>query len=239
MQKNGSKTVKCQKCRDELGFLIRDEEGRELWRPCDVCRTWRRAERIMKQSRITEEFQSKSFDNFEMARRPQIVQDAKRCAESYFNEFEYIRNERQNSIALLGLPGCGKTHLLMAVANGLIKQGIPVIYFPWVEGFNELKDNLDELEERIGLLQRIDMLYIDDMWKGRKDPTPFQLEQTFAIINYRYLNKLPILVSSEYDIDAMCGFDMAIGSRIYEMAKDYLVVIHGAPKQLNFRLKED
>jgi DNA replication protein DnaC len=190
-------------------------------------------------SRITDEFRIKSFEDFKTDGRPQIVIDAKVCAESYFDEFESIREQRKNSIALLGLPGCGKTHLLMAVANGLIKKGIPTIYFPWVEGFNELKDNLDELDNRIGLLQKIDVLYIDDMWKGRREPTPFQIEQAFAIINYRYLNKLPILVSSEYDIDAMCKFDMAIGSRIYEMAKDFCVVIQGSPKELNYRLKED
>lgn len=193
----------------------------------------------MSQSKISEEFQSKTFENFELKNRLPIIHDAKECCESYSGEFNENRKNRKNSIALLGTPGCGKTHLLMAVSNELIKQGTPLIYFPWVEGFNELKDNLDELETRIGLLQRIDVLYIDDMWKGRKEPTPFQLEQAFAIINYRYLNKLPILVSSEYDIDGMCHFDMAIGSRIYEMCKDFCVVIKGDHKKINYRLMED
>lgn len=238
MPKIESKNVRCKKCNDEEGFLIRGEDGLEYWKSCD-CIHWRKAERLMKQSKITVEFQSKTFDNFVMNGRPQIVRDARHCAESYLNEFDSIRKERKNSIALLGVPGCGKTHLLMAVANGLIKHGVPVIYFPWVEGFNEIKDNLDELDERIGLLQRIDVLYIDDMWKGRKEPTDFQKEQAFSIINYRYLNKLPILISSEYDIDTMCHFDMAIGSRIYEMCSDYCVVIKGNPKLLNYRLKDD
>ena len=47
----------------------------------------------------------------------------------------------------------------------------------------------------------------------------------FEIINYRYINKLPIIVSSEYSIDELLNFDEAIGSRIYEMCKDYLVEI--------------
>jgi DNA replication protein DnaC len=231
------KEIRCRVCGDEEGALVRGEDGVERWRPCKVCQDWRKAERIMKQSRITEEFRKKTFRSFKRAGCTPSVCDAMDAAEAYTEEFARIREERGNSIALLGVPGCGKTHLLMAVSNALVSKGVPLIYFPWVEGFNELKDNLSELEARIGLLQRIDVLYIDDMWKGREKPTPFQIEQAFAIVNYRYMNKLPMLISSEYDIDGMCEFDMAIGSRIYEMCKDYCVVIKGNPKQVNYRLR--
>lgn len=193
----------------------------------------------MEQSRITEEFKTKRLANFKSSQCLPVIQDAYQAALTYLDEFDIIKRSSRNSISLLGSPGSGKTHLLMAITNELIESGIPVIYFPWVEGFNELKGNLEELDERIGILQRIEVLYIDDMWKGREKPTPFQLEQSFAIINYRYMNKLPILISSEYDIDAMCAFDMAIGSRIYEMCKDFCVVIRGDPKQINYRLWSD
>lgn len=220
-------------------MITRNAEGYEVWKPCPVCTPLRKAKRIMKQSRITEEFQSKSFDNFKVRNIDKTVHSAKNCAEAYTEFFDIFRIDRKNSIALLGVPGCGKTHLLMAVSNDLLRRNVPVIYFPWVEGFNELKANLDTLDERIRILQQVDVLFIDDMFKGRKEPTEFQQEQAFAIINHRYLNKLPILVSSECDIDTMCGFNMALGSRIYEMCKDYCVVIKGDPKVLNYRLLEN
>lgn len=232
-------SYRCQTCKDETGYLIKGDDGIERWQPCAECRDWRKAERIMKQSRITDEFRSKTFSNFNRQNVPSIVHDAYNAAYEYVKDFHEIREYRNNSIALLGDPGCGKTHLCMAVTNNIIAKGTPVIYFPWVEGFNELKDNLDNLENRIGILQRIPVLYIDDMWKGRKTPTDFQIEQAFAIINHRYMNKLPILVSSEYDIDAMCKFDMAIGSRIYEMCKSYCVVLHGDYKSINYRLRDE
>lgn len=232
-------SYRCRACKDETGYLVKDDDGYDRWRPCTECHDWRKSERIMKQSRITPEFQSKSIDNFNPRNRPAIVQQAFMAAKAYADDFRSIRSQRKNSLSLLGDPGCGKTHLCMAVANRLMADGTPVIYFPWVEGFNELKDNLDELDSRISILQRVPMLYIDDMWKGRKEPTPFQVEQAFAIINYRYMNNLPIMVSSEYDIDRMCGFDMAIGSRIYEMSRDYCVVIHGNFRDINYRLRSD
>ncbi|MNT65772.1 hypothetical protein D3C72_2037790 [compost metagenome] len=144
-------------------------------------------------------------------------------------------------MALLGRPGSGKTHLLMAISNHLIANGVGVIYFPWVEGFNELRGNLDTLDTRIKALQQAEVLFLDDLFKGQelvagKEPTKFQLEQLFAIINYRYLENKPILVSSEKTIAQFCGFDEAIGSRINEMCRDYKVILNGGI-ELNYRLQ--
>ena len=87
-------------------------------------------------------------------------------------------------------------------------------------------------------MQKAEVLFIDDMWKGRKEPTPFQIEQMFAVINDRYMEKRPVLISSEKDIDQMCDFDEAIGSRINEMCKDFRVLLKGG-RELNYRLRED
>lgn len=228
------RTVECPKCQDMEGYITRNEEGYEVWTFC-VCRQRKRIERLFKSSQITEGFRKLGFRNFKTAGRPQPVIDAYECAELYLKSFKQIRNERQNSIALLGEPGSGKTHLLMAISNNLIqKHGIQVIYFPWVEVWNEIRDNLDLLQENIYRLQRAEVLFIDDLFKGRETPTDFQLEQLFAIVNYRYLNNLPMLVSSERDIDQLCEIDTAIGSRIYEMARDYCVILRG--EGLNYRI---
>lgn len=133
--------------------------------------------------------------------------DAYYTALKYVSNFDKIRNDRKNSLALLGKPGAGKTYLLTAIANRLLKKGVSVLYFPWAEGFNEIKNDLSSLETRIHHMSTVSVLFIDDLFKGRKEPTPFKLEQLFAIINYRYLNHLPILVSSEKDIDQICDYE--------------------------------
>lgn len=227
----------CPKCKDDLGYITIDEEGKEVYTLCD-CRQKRSIDKAFKSSRITLEFQKKNFDSFDLADRPPIVRQAYNFARIYANKFEQIREERHNSICLLGRPGCGKTHLLMGVSNELLARGIKVLYFPWVEGFNELKDNLDMTEERIRKMQQVEVLFIDDMFKGREKPTAFQLEQMFAVINHRYMEKRPILVSSEWDIDKMCDFDEALGSRINEMCKDFRIILKGG-REMNYRLRED
>lgn len=225
---------RCTKCRDEEVILIRREDGIEYGVDCE-CKKDRVAERLMKSSRITQEFQSKRFNNFVQEGRPYQVIEALKAACNYVKDLD-DHNIPKGSIALLGRPGCGKTHLLMAVSNYLLAKGTQVLYFPFVEGFNEIKSNLDTLESRIIQLQQADVLYIDDLFKGRKEITDFVIEQVFAIINYRYIEKKPILISSERTIGALCEIDEGIGSRINEMCRDYRVALIGGI-ELNYRLQ--
>jgi DNA replication protein DnaC len=230
-------TPKCLKCLDNEGYIATREDGSEYYKVCE-CAGKNKIDRAMNSSKITWEFQKKNFDNFSLEDIPSVVRGAYQCAQQYVNQFDEIKNTRKNSIALLGNPGCGKTHLMMAIANELMNRSVKVLYFPWVEGFNEIKDDLSQIEDRITKMQKVDVLFIDDMWKGRKDPTAFQIEQAFAIINHRYMEHKPTLISSERTIDQMCDFDEAIGSRINEMCKDYRVLLKGG-RELNYRLRED
>jgi DNA replication protein DnaC len=231
-QSHSTTEYKCPKCKD-LGLIFIDNNTA---RQCD-CVLQIKIERLMRSSEITEEFRKLSFENFETVGKESIIIEAYNTAVSYYKKFDEIKNTRSNSIALLGQPGAGKTHLLMAIANRLItKKVVSVHYFPFVEGFNDLKDDFDLLEEKIDRMKKVDVLFIDDLFKGREMPTPFQIEQMFAVINYRYLNHKPILVSSEKMMEDLLDIDEALGSRIKQMTKDFLVEIEGDRKLLNYRL---
>ena len=89
-------------------------------------------------------------------------------------------------------------------------------------------------------MKNIDALFIDDLFKpanGKPRATDWQVEQLYAVINHRYLNHKPIMVSSELTVDELCDIDEALGTRIYEMCQDYTVVIKGDRKILNHRLE--
>ena len=59
----------------------------------------------------------------------------------------------------------------------------------------------------------------------------------YDIINHRYLNNLPILLSSELNFGEMLAVDEAIASRLFEMCKQYTKSINKNAK-LNYRMKE-
>lgn len=227
------KNYECEKCSDENGYLI-EHDGMQVWKLCE-CVPSKRIKQMMKSSEITLDMQNKTFENFDVTNKPNQIKIAKSLASSYYVNFEQIKKERNNSFALLGQVGSGKTHLLFAISNALLSDGVSVIYFPYVEGINDLKSKFDLLEEKTDRLKKASVLFIDDLFKGRDKPTDWQVEIMFSIINYRYLNHMPILLTSEKDFDTLLEIDEAIGSRIFEMTKKNHLVFKG--KELNHRLK--
>lgn len=225
----------CEKCQDNLGYIIKKDDV-EYYVECD-CFKNSKPQRLFKASQITPEFRGKTFGRWDTAWMQTSVNNAHKCAINYTGSFDTIRNTRKNSISLLGKSGAGKTHLLMAIANALIDRGIQVFYFPFVEGFNDLKSDFDNLNNRIEKMQKAEVLFIDDLFKGRKENTQFQIEQMFAVVNYRYMNNLPMLISSEKLVDEILKIDEALGSRIYEMSKNFTVELVG--ENLNYRMRED
>lgn len=225
----------CEKCKDNLGYVVKRDDV-EYYVECE-CFKNSKPERLFKASQITSEFRGKTFGRWDTAWMEPSVNNAHKCALNYVGAFDKIRNTRNNSVSLLGNSGAGKTHLLMAIANALIDKGVQVFYFPFVEGFNDLKSDFDNLNNRIDKMQKAEVLFIDDLFKGRKENTQFQIEQMFAVVNYRYMNNLPMLISSEKLVDDLLKIDEALGSRIYEMSKNYTVELVG--DNLNYRMRKD
>ena len=143
-----------------------------------------------------------------------------------------------------GQPGCGKTHLCTAVACKLLYEK-PVIYIIWPEISKKLKAIVNDAEEygkEIGKLETIEVLYIDDFFKPVKDewgktipPTGPDMKLAFEIINYRYINKLPTIMSSEWGLEELTNMDEATGSRIAERSRGFNMMV-GRDRSRNQRL---
>ena len=109
-------------------------------------------------SEITEQFRKLTFENFDVTNKDAQIVRAFQIAMLYQVDFENIKKQRHNSISLLGQSGCGKTHLLCAISNALMHNGVELIYFPYVEGCNNLKSNFEEIEGKIERLKKINVL---------------------------------------------------------------------------------
>lgn len=200
---------------------------------------------MYKTSEISESFRDLTFDNFVPDGRPRSVQAAYNVAKYYVARFDHVRKERKNSVAFLGKPGSGKTHLLIAMCNALLDRDVGVLYFPWVAGSNELRAEVrgdtGEVQRRLDGMKGVDVLFLDDLFKGRERPTPWQTEWLFDVVNDRYLHRRPILLSSERTFEDLIEIDEGIGSRLYEMTKSFSVEMRLAPgeqSELNYRLRK-
>ncbi|NLY46830.1 MAG: ATP-binding protein [Tissierella sp.] len=239
----------CEICKDEEWIYdIENNSAKEC-----VCRETKRYKEILKSSGISNNFLSIGFKEFETERKHHTVVKAKESAILYYQNFKEIKNTRRNSITFLSKKvenhktgiGAGKTHLSIALANNIMKKyKLGVLYMPYRDVITRLKQNMIDEEyyqREISKYKNASVLLIDDLFKGKVNDTDINI--MFEIINHRYLNCSPIICSSEFGIDELIGFDQAIGSRILEMSKDYLVEIGlnreeiGQGITLNYRLR--
>jgi len=161
---------------------------------------------------------------------------AKEIAIKYYKNFETIKTERSNSIAFIGQVGSGKTHLSIALAVNFLKKDISVVYMPYRDVITKIKQNMIDEEyyqKELNKYKNAKILLIDDLFKGKV--TESDINIMFEIINHRYLNHSPVIVSSEFSADKLLDFDEAVGSRILQMCKEYTVQIEG--RENNYRLK--
>lgn len=199
------------------------------------CRKIKKLKNEWKYSGINVEKSKHTFSTFEVWN--EASERAKDTAVAYHNDFQEIKDGRRNSILLCGQVGSGKSHLSIALALNFLKQKIKVVYMPYRDVITKIKQNMIDQEyyrKTISKYQLCEVLLIDDLFKGKINESDVNI--IFEIINYRYLNFLPIIVSSEFSIDRLLAFDEGVASRIYEMAKDYVVEIEKDIRN-NYRLK--
>ena len=155
----------------------------------------------------------------------------------------YIAADHKDGASMFfgGAVGSGKTFICSAVCRELLHAGREVIYMPWVTDAQRLKAlaNDEGAAAEIAVYSHAEYLYIDDLFKPtgtNTGPTPADIRLAYDIINYRYINKLPMIVSSEKYMTELLEMDEATASRIYERAKGYSTNIKRDPAR-NYRMK--
>lgn len=170
-----------------------------------------------------------TFDNYQTpnAQRKNIKAAALRYAGQVANEW----------FVIIGRPGSGKTHICTAIVGKLIESGRNCKYMLWRDEVRELKSLVNDTEayrQKMDELKGIDVLYVDDFLKG--NVTDGDKNVAFELLNARYNQRKPTIISGERSIEQLMDIDEAIGSRIYERSKGgYCLESPGE----NWRLKAD
>lgn len=231
----------CKICKDSkvIEYFVENEmysQPISYYKDCE-CVTLNRYKELYEKSGLTQALNNMTFKNYTTDGKPEIIAKCKEAAINYCKEFD-----GKQSISIIGQVGAGKTHLCTAICSYLMKyKSKPVLYMQYRDSLTELKQMLKarDSEEDYNLLmnrfKNAPVLYIDDLYKGA-DQNNSDLRIMFEIINYRYNNSKPIIVSSEFSAKKLLEIDEAIGSRIFEMSKGYRIEI---PQQLelNHRLR--
>ena len=196
-----------------------------------------KVDKIIKNSKMSKRNLNYKFENFEVnSNNKKVYQSLKEYSEKLANSVE------RKGLILVGNNGVGKTHLACSIANELMKNGIPIIYGTLINLLAELKNtydvdnNISEMKI-IKLYEKVDLLIIDDL--GKEKPSEWGLEKLFTIINSRYENNLPVIITTNYDQNSLINrlsingeieTAKSIISRLYEMC--YLVKIEDRDRRI-------
>lgn len=220
----------CIKCRNRGDVAFATDTGTFCIRKCD-CAGMRLTIKRLQRVGLWEKAQKCKLRNFETSTPSQIkLKDTVQ---------HYIADRERQWLALCGQSGSGKTHLCTAAFVKLCYDlGAAGEYLVWTAGARKLK--AAALDDEDGLLEkfkRCELLYIDDLFKGRQgaEPSDADIRLAFELLDYRYNQSLPTIISSEFTFAGLLNIDQAIASRIKEKCGPYLVSI--APDaSKNYRL---
>jgi DNA replication protein DnaC len=136
-------------------------------------------------------------------------------------------------IYLVGGYGCGKTHLAAAVANALLThQRMRVLFVVVPDLLDHLRsafapDQTDTYDARFQAVRNADLLVLDDL--GTENATPWAREKLYQLMNHRYNNRLPTIITSNRNMDELDGriasrlSDGRICQAVFIRAGDYRV----------------
>lgn len=208
----------CKKCRD-LGYVFEiRENNHEVAIECE-CLAKKQAFEKLERCGLSEAFKKKTFANYICENQYQIK--AKHQVLKFCCDFP----ENNSSLIISGRPGTGKTHLGIAAMLKLISNNITCRYVEYNNMIVNLKQSIMDEENHMREMAKYinpRVIFIDDFLKGKS--TEADLNYIYRIINTRYLQQKPVIISSEKTLEEILDFDEAVGSRIIEMAGDKVVV---------------
>jgi len=129
-----------------------------------------------------------------------------------------LAEERGNIkwLTLVGDVDVGKSHLAVAVCRRWLARGKPARYVLVPLMLEELRSSYNregEYDRLMNFLLTVPLLVLDDL--GAQKPTEWAVEKLMLIVDYRYVNGLPLVVTTNRSLDDLPGDTYhRIGSRL-------------------------
>jgi DNA replication protein DnaC len=176
-----------------------------------------------------EKLQHLTLDNFLPRGRVGLRPAQADSLERAHNQARIFSGSLKGWLLLQGGYGCGKTHLAAAIANFAVGVGVPTIFLTVPDLLDTLRFAYDDPEAtfqaRFEEIRTAPLLVMDDF--GTQSATPWAQEKLFQILNYRYINHLPLVVTTNLLLEQIEGrirsrlTDPELVTRVAILAPDY------------------
>ncbi len=169
-------------------------------------------ERLYSLSRL-DELKGLTFASFQSRGRKGQGEMQAASIERTFNQAQHYAKQLNGWLLLQGGYGAGKTHLAAAIANFAVEMGVPTLFLTVPDLLDMLRFSYDSedttFEARFNEIRNASLLVLDDF--GTQNATGWAQEKLFQILNFRYINKLPLVVTTNLNLDEI---DPRIRSRL-------------------------
>ncbi len=176
-----------------------------------------------------DELEGLTFETFTPRGRVGIAEQAQNSIEYAYNFAKLYSHNLKGWLLLQGGFGCGKTHLAAAIANECVSLGVPTLFLTVPDLLDSLRSAYSAedttFEERFDQVRQAPLLVLDDL--GTQNATDWAREKLFQILNYRYVNHLPLVVTTNLALEEIDGrirsrlSDPGSVERVYIQAPDY------------------
>jgi DNA replication protein DnaC len=170
-----------------------------------------------------------TFENFQPRGRVGMGPWQADSLERAYNQAQQFSQHADGWLLLQGGFGCGKTHLAAAIANFTVSLGVPTLFITVPDLLDALRfayDNPEStFEERFEEIRTAPLLIMDDF--GTQNATAWAQEKLFQILNYRYINRLPLVVTTNLLLEQIEGRirsrleDPELVTRVFIQASDF------------------
>jgi DNA replication protein DnaC len=154
-----------------------------------------------------DELKDLTFENFEVRGHTGMPARQADSLEQAYNASMRFATEMQGWLLMEGGYGSGKTHLAAAIANFAVQVGLPTIFITVPDLLDTLRFSYnateDSFEERFEQIRQAPLLILDDF--GTQNATEWSQEKLFQILNHRYINKLPLVITTNLSLDRIEG----------------------------------
>ena len=166
-----------------------------------------RAESELRRMSNLSPFSDKTFKTFDP--------DVPGVRRAYTRAREYAKQPR-GWIIFFGNYGCGKTHLAAAIANEVLERHSRVLFAIVPDLLDHLRSTFGpssevRYDDRFETIREVPLLVLDDL--GTENTTPWAREKLYQIINHRYNNSLPTVITSNRPPEEI---DPRIASRLFD-----------------------
>ncbi|MBN2390186.1 MAG: ATP-binding protein [Anaerolineae bacterium] len=159
-----------------------------------------------------------TLETFDLRSDELDAAEAKNLEEALEQAYAFAANP-VGWLTFYGKYGCGKTHLAAGIANARAREGHPALFVVVPDLLDHLRAAFNPqssvtYDKRFEEVRRAPFLVLDDL--GTESATQWAQEKLFQLINYRYVAKLPTVLTTARSMDDL---DLKLRTRLLDTSR--------------------